>query len=453
MHYSFSLIAPYMKKILSKNDNIAVTGIARGGKTVFLTSLLAQLEEFDQADFSFAGNSKIEAFKELRTRSDFIRQFPLDRYRDFLAMRGSWPEKTSDAYCYSCEYWRSDWKFWKQRLNFFDFPGERIADSAIAAVPDYRKWSEHILSHLKNHKSLFEDARGYFEILENPSAPLEEIIFEYKLTLARLILNFKPLITPSTFLLSKEGITAKKGSVNELASQRASGLDFDSEFVPLSREYCEQNPEYAERMHKNFRLYRRNVVMPLYRELGKCRKLIVLIDLPTLLAGGVGQYNDNRQILQDLFQTLRPDSSIGRKLASTIKFWQRPLEKVAFAASKADMIYNDDIENGTAEGLLRQLTSKARKIVPEAEYRWFVCSACQSSVKGEKPYTLRGRPARNNPEKQIVEFEVPRLPENWPDSWQPGDYRFKALLPEVPKNTQKPPRHINLDAVFDFIAN
>ena len=442
-----------MKKILTKTRNIAVTGIARGGKTVFLTSLLAQLEEFDNADFSFAGNSTIEAFRELQPKSKSIKSFPLDRYRDFLAMRGSWPEKTTDCYSYRCEFWRSDWPLCKQRLNFFDFPGERIADAAIAAISDYGQWADHILGHFKNHKTLSDIAQPYFNALDNPETNIETIIAEYKLLLARLILSYKPLISPSTFLLGTDGSTAKKADERTLAASRPSGEDFNSEFVPLSVKYREANPEIAKFMTQNYKSYRKQVVMPVYKELGKYKRLIVLVDIPTLLSGGVGQYNDNRQLLSDLLDTLRPDSSIGKKLLNTVKFWSNPLEKVAFVASKADMFYNDDIENGNVESLLRQLTSKAKKIIPDAEYKWFVCSACRSSAKGSKPYTLKGRAMINNPERKISEFEVSPVPQTWPDNWAPGDFRYRNMLPEVPRNTQNPPAHIGLDSIFDFIVS
>ncbi|MGE4285493.1 MAG: YcjX family protein [Phycisphaerae bacterium] len=442
-----------MKKIITKTRNIAVTGIARGGKTVFLTSLLAQLEEFDNANFSFANNSSIQAFKELRPSAGRIRQFPLDRYRDFLAMRGSWPEKTTDRYAYSCEFWRSDWRMSKQRLNFFDFPGERIADAAIAAFPDYGKWSDHLLQHFKNHKSLADIAEPFFKHLELAQGEAGDFVALYKQTLAKLILSYKPLITPSTFLLGTDGRAARKGTVQELAESRPSGVDGASEFAPLSAACRTARPEIAREMEQNYKLYRKQVVMPVFKELGRNKRLIVLIDIPTLLSGGVGQYNDNRQLLSDLFDALRPDSSIGKQILSVIQFWKGPLEKVAFVASKADMMYNDDIESGRVETLLRQLTSKAKKVMPDVEYKWFVCSACKSTVKGSKPYTLKGRPALNNPEQKIMEFEVSQVPEHWPDSWEPGDFRFRSIMPEVPRNTQKPPRHIRLDAVFDFIVN
>ena len=78
-----------------RKKKIAITGTVNCGKTVFLTSLLWQLEEHEDARF-FLPRISLSGFRE-RRRKDRSREerFPYDRYRDALAERG--PVAAKDA--------------------------------------------------------------------------------------------------------------------------------------------------------------------------------------------------------------------------------------------------------------------------------------------------------------------------------------------------------------------
>lgn len=98
-----------------------------------------------------------------------------------------------------------------------------------------------------------------------------------------------------------------------------------------------------------YKRYRKELAMPVFRELSSVKCLVVQIDIVSLLAGGVGRYNDNRQIFLDLFKTFRTDSSLGSRIMRLFKLWSRRLERVAFVAVKADMVRPSDIENKKLE--------------------------------------------------------------------------------------------------------
>jgi predicted YcjX-like family ATPase len=450
---------------------VGITGIANGGKTVFLSSLLWQLAERESAEFELNG-IRVDGFSELPARSgDGVTEFPFKRYRDSLAHSGQWPEKTTDCFRYACSFKRSDWKrlnFGRlkrlgrlqhnevQRLRFFDFPGERIADAAIAAFDDYAAWSDHMLHHFQSHQDYRAALTPYLKLLDELGEESEEersarIVHAYKLVLAGLVHGYKPLISPSTFLLDQKGNQARPASDEALASSRICGLDADRQFAPLPESVRSALPRLAKQMAKHYRAYRRQLAAPLFEEIGRSRCLIVLVDIPSLLAGGVGRYNDNRQIVLDLFDALRPDSSLGGKLWNLLTFWKGSLKRVAFVAAKADLVDPVDMANGRLESLLRQMTTRASQMLPNMEFDWFVCSAIRSTRAGSKPGTLVGRPVRNNPEGAEMEYAVSGLPERWPDDWAAGDFRFPNVLPEVPKNLQIPPSHLGLDRLFNFL--
>ncbi|MBN2686295.1 MAG: YcjX family protein [Pontiellaceae bacterium] len=445
---------------------IGITGIANGGKTVFLSSLLWQLAEIENADDFSLGKIKLSGFRDVSGHGK--EAFPFEKFRDSLSRNGQWPEKTTDSFRAICEFHRSDWNkldFRRlkrlgrlqhndvQKLEFFDFAGERIADAAIAAFDNYAEWSAHMLQHFESHADYRAAAMPFMQHLENLSDETEaaEIIHAYKLVLAGLAIGYKPLVSPSVFLLGRDGSAAGIAPDRALAASRLSGLDEEHQFAPLSAAAMEACPKLAVQMARNYKKYRRNVAAPLFEEIGKSRRLVVLVDIPSLLAGGVGRYNDNRQIVLDLFDALRPNSSIGAKLLNLLTFWKGGLEKVAFVAVKSDLVHPDDIKNGRVESLLRQMTVKAKGMLPNVEFGWFVCSAIQSTRSGNTSNTLIGRPAVNNQEKEEREFTIPTLPENWPGNWSPGDFRFTSVLPAIHPNLQVPPKQFGMDRVFRFL--
>lgn len=141
---------------LSRRKRIAVTGIANSGKTVFLTSLLWQLHEFADANFFLGNGVKITEFREVRRNSTF----PFYKFQDAMAKQGEWPRKTKDVHQYVGEFKRSD-RSRKQRMEFLDFPGERIADAAIAGYDDFGDWSDHMFDHFDSDSVYREAAHEY----------------------------------------------------------------------------------------------------------------------------------------------------------------------------------------------------------------------------------------------------------------------------------------------------
>lgn len=446
---------------------ISLTGIAGGGKTVFLTALLWHLMEIDSGQL-FPVREGFCHFREGPVRGKGCAPFPLDRHRDALARRGIWPEKTVDCHRYSCEIdrggspsllgrLRRGLALSRRKLDFFDFPGERIADGAIASFDDYGHWSDHMLDHFRSHSDYAEALAPYFRLLQELESgdggpePLERIALTYRETLARLIHGYRPLIAPSIFLLDEKGGRAPKVSVDELARTRLCGLE-GAPFAPLPPS-VRARLSGAEAMAAHYGAYRAEMILPLFREIGTSEALIVLVDIPSILAGGVGRYNDNRQIILDLFDVLRPDSSLGARIWRLLTLGRGSLKKVAFVASKADLVDPEDIASGRLESLLRQMTSRARAMLPEARFGWFAASAVRSTRCGGAPGRLIGRLAYGNPERLEKEFDVPPLPETWPDDWQAGTYPFQAVYPDVPRNLQNPPPHLGLDRIIRFLLS
>ncbi len=447
---------------------IGITGLASGGKTVFLSSLIWQLMEFESSDLALDRGLKLEDFREKKPSGGKEGRFPFEEIRESFSRDGDWPKKTRACCRYACEFRRLDWanvmkraisgKFSdRQSLEFFDFPGERVADAAIAAFSSFSEWSDHLLGYFKSHSDYRAAVAPFMEQLsrtEQTVADFEVLVDAYKLALAQMALDCKPLISPSVFLLDEQGVQAKRDqSAERLARSRLVGVSEERQFVPLPKSVREEFPALHKEMRASYRLYRKRVVLPLFKEIGSAKQLIVLVDVPSILNGGVDHYNDSRQVVLDLFDVLRPDSSIGSKLWKLFTFWRGGLKKVAFVAAKSDLVHPSELESGRLQSLLRQMTSRTQSMLPSVNFQWFCCSAVRSTRKGSEDGTLVGRLAvkENEDKREEMEFPVPALPDHWPKDWEVGDYRFPSVWPEIHKNYQSPPPHHGMGRLIQFL--
>lgn len=440
---------------------IAVTGTSYCGKTMFLTSLLWQLLEFEDAKFHLGRQVAIRRFRDVtpRGRTDV---FPFVRNQDSIVTHGRWPEKTRDVYRFRCEFERSDASWWARRtqvLEFLDLPGERVADAAIAAYDDYGAWSDHLLEHFDSHGRYREAAGRFRGAAETAAASADDVVGAYRLALATFVLDFQPLVSPSVFLLDVEGRQAAADSGRRtaeeqrraLADARLAGLDGRSQFAPLPRSVREARPDLAKEMAGRYAAYRRTIVVPLFESLMASQSLVVLVDVPMLLHAGVKRYLDDRRIVFDLIEAMGEASAFAG-LWRTFGYRSNAIARVAFVATKADLVRPSDLADGRLVSLLRQMNARARNQLPHADVRWFACSACVSTRPGTEKDTLIGVPWDGDPRGSEWEFRVPPLPEAWPGDWNSADYGFPRVCPRTSPNVQIPPRHHQLDAVFDFVA-
>lgn len=433
-----------------KRRKIAITGIASGGKTVFLTALLWNLKEFKDSKFyKEVKEVVISNFSNVSSHGN--KEFRFYKHRDALAKGRKWPEKTTDVHRFRCEFRRGDRKlFKKQLLNFLDFPGERIADAAIAAHADFDGWSDYMFKCFSDRADYSEVAYQFLRKIESVNLSADEATQAYRRTLARFVLDYKPLISPSVFLLDEEGDKATYKSLEDLAEERICGLDEQSQFAPLPESVRKANKKLTREMRRHYQRYRKKLVIPLFREVVNSDSLIVLVDIPSLLVGGVERYNDNRQIVLDLADVVS-GTAIGGRLKRM--FGLDSLQRVAFVAAKADLVAPNDLRNGRLRSLLQQMTEQAQDWLPrKVAVDWFICSACHSTRPGNAENTLIGAPLSDNPERLEKEFPVSPLPESWPGDWGFQDYQFPQVHPKTVRNLQQPPEHRGLDKVFDFVA-
>lgn len=436
----------------------------QSGKTVLLTSLIDHLKKHDPARFPLDGRHTGLVEIETLPPATGAERFDYGAHRSRLGNR-QWPVKTCTCSEYRALYVRGDRHYTKIDLSLLDIPGERLADLGIAHHRRFEDWSDAILDALRVAPEFTAAAAPFFtcldEIAAQPGTAVEpaQLLHTYRLTLARLIEAYMPLVTPSSFLIDADGNYVAEDIVRladaeqrsaALAGRQLSGLSQETQFAPLSQKVRRAQPALTARFAAHYARYRQQLVLPFARALKACDTLIVLVDVAMLLEGGVGTLNASQTLLQHIVAYIDPGftplGTFGTWLVHLATLGLVTLDgvrRIVFVATKADRVHQDD--RGKLETLLRDLTAplvRGRQAVRSLHIDYVVCAAVNStrSEIEAQHHVLQFVSPHGNTVRQDVSW----LPNGWPDHWEPADYTFPAPPPWMPANRGNPPQHINL---------
>jgi predicted YcjX-like family ATPase len=517
-------------KIRKRFRRIGITGSARSGKTVFLLSLISHLE---------AGDLKLNGAETRRFRRRDIKAGPLARLlgrlpgagsffrkerdefdylelRKYLADQKKWPGKTTDSFFFRCRFRRvlkgNKWKnyLWhpiaslsEDEIEFFDFPGERVADVTMIGK-DFGSWSDTMIRDIRDpRKAPF--AEKFLAEIESESPDQGKLIAYWKLAQGLLFDKKHALITPSTLLVDDEGNTdrdrvvalrdlkrtgseindesirarlkvlrknnqVKIGSIEvspeEFAVACCAGLP-GREFTPLPEAVRKSVPELARHFDEHYKLYQQQVVRPFAANLLDCHSLIFLIDLADVLACGPRKLNDTQEMIVQLLACIERSRGFFKELFRGIANkgrWifggkSKFIDRIAFVASKADRIRGRQTDE--AKRLLEYAAGKFARNSGPSYTECHVCSACISTEPkpGEESILIgrpiwefaEGRLQYRSPEAPECEVFVPTLPDHWPArDWDCEKFQFADFHPAIPHIDREPPPQRGLDAVLSF---
>jgi predicted YcjX-like family ATPase len=454
---------------------IGVVGPRWSGKTVLLTSLINHLKFHDPARFTLGKRSKpgeATHFRELHTnrRGGDLPWFDYEGYRNQFVQNGQWPATTKDASQYAARFERTDWKLCDMRLQLFDLPGERVNDIPMLSnlrdpAAAYADWSDRTTRRLEKDLSAGELFRPFFASLHQATVTDAELVHHYKVALARNRLAYRPYMTPSTFLLDREGQRVRGTDPESMAKSRYCGLGVGEEFVPLPSAFRSQHPEITTLFAQRFAQYRELVLAPVVAQLRTCHGLIVMVDILAVLGHGTGMYNDYRQLLSDLLLALDPkDTTLDAVLRAFYHValpvaWRRSwINKIAFVAPKVDRIPFAD--RSRVKGLMEQMIRHEARNCRGVDIDYFAVAAVvgarevQGSARemlGSTLYDAEGRPLHPGAERK---FTVPAIPDAWPEQgWPAGQFVFPDVYPRVSPLNNCPTEQSGLDDVFNFLCD
>ncbi|NLV92247.1 MAG: YcjX family protein [Firmicutes bacterium] len=456
-----------LPRIRRRNIRVGVIGLYGAGKTVFLTSLINHLRNHDPKRFQLGDSPcRVTVFRELAPEYNLPR-FPYEQYRSSLVNERRWPRKTTVTSNYVLAYARSDHPLVKYRLSLLDLPGERIMDLSMYGS-SYRTWSRGILRRLQLEEEYREPAEAYLRLAARPTTSEAVLIEAYRQLLRRLFCGYRPMITPSTYLLPAKTDDLTAIPQRGVFDQTFVGLGPDSQFAPLPERTLSQNRDLEKRFTQRYNAYVREIVRPMANFLRGCDSLVILVDVATVLAGGVSSYHGCRELLGEIIGALKPgDSGLpsyvlreGTRLTgdivpgadSLLRLAIPHINRVAFVATQVDRVH--ERERQKLAGLLKDMTYDLIDARKEQSWGlqvdWFACAAV-ASTDSKQNGMIQARLQEDKLDNVIVNYTTTPVPEYWPEDWSPGDYQFPFVRPSIPLRRDAPPRHLDLDRVARFV--
>jgi len=451
-----------LPKLFLSNHNIAVVGLYNSGKTNFVTAFINHILNHDPSKLKLGkGDVHLGFDEELKPPFPGLVRFPYEKFRRIGSNGKIKPEKTTTTHQYRCNFYRSDWIATSGYLNIIDIPGERIADIPMQGF-SYPDWSMWLLEIIFQDTHYIDLTKAYIEIFNRDALNEGEIILAYRQLLLDLFKSYRPIITPSTFLLKHQSLNTEE-LYNGLRlykrdiSKSFAGLNEEEQFAPIPVAFQKSNPELAKKFAKRYENYKEKIATPITNNIRNCNELAVLVDVTTLLGTDTGMYNGNRALLDQFFKVISPGKSFmevyGKgflKLPFGGHLGDSGISKIAIIATKADLVHEDhrgslkNLVRGMTQGIVSKYIYKSSKL--ECEY--FACAAVESTT-----CIPNGLIEGTSKKMGIATAEPSVLPIKWPDKWSLGDYNFPPFELRFPEIMTTPPDHLGMDSVMDFLLS
>ncbi len=430
---------------------LGVTGLSRAGKTVFITSLVANLMDRGRmGQLKAAASGGIETAYLHPQPDDTIPRFDYERH--LAAMTGTephWPNSTRQISQLRLSLRvRPGGLFGAVsgprvvNLDIIDYPGEWLLDLGLLDKT-YAQWSEEALRRAANRKQ-----GGSYKALvakTDAAAKLDEPVAqglaeEYTKYLIAIREAGYADCSPGRFLLPGE----LEGSPVLT-------------FAPLPASDGGRKSLYRE-FERRFEAYKSKVVKPFFRDhFSKIDRQVVLVDVLGAIHAGPQAVEDLRQAMADILGAFRPG---GNAFLSQIFFGKR-VEKILFAATKADHLHHGQHKQLTAimEALLRDARDRAD--FAGAKTTAMSIAALRATVEDHLQGldVVRGQLLDTGKQAAFYPGDLPDDPNKIlnaareeADAWLDADYGVMRFAPaQVELAPGEGPPHIRLDRAAEFL--
>jgi len=448
-----------MERGLEQRVRLAVTGLSRSGKTVFISSLALHLLQSDQGRslpfFAAAAEGRIIGTRDLSTES--ASPFPLQQSLTGLqASPPHWPDSTEalSEIRLALRYRRKPGlgrvlgEHSTLYLDLIDYPGEWLLDLPMLTL-SFEQWC-------KQQQALFASA-------PRAEAAADWISCQHEIDwLApasegqrhRLAEHYRSLLQqlrepPHNLSLLQPGRLLMPA---ELAG--SSLLDL----FPIIQNWPEE-PENAApsslftQLQQAYNEYCEQVVRPFYQNhFRHFDRQIVLVDCLKTLNSGEACFNDMQLALTTLLHSFQ----YGRN--SLLRRLFRPrINRVLFAATKADHVTANQHHNLDQFVRLMIETAQREMRFEQVDTRCLALSslrateAAQAHLDGQHLSCLRGHRKDTGEEIALFPGEVPiELPRA--EDWNSDRFRFVDFAPRpLPVGPLKPEHHIRLDQAIEYL--
>ncbi|MFX0542166.1 YcjX family protein [Roseovarius sp. S4756] len=439
---------------------IGVTGLARAGKTVFITSLVANLlERGRMPGLAAAAEGRISAAFLQPQPDDTVPRFDFEHHLDALtAPVPHWPESTR-----TISELRLSLRVRPTGLlaglsgprtvhvDIVDYPGEWLLDLSLMEK-SYTEWSAAALEAMQRrdiaaeylaHEAVADGA----ETWEEPQIRALAESFTVYLHAARK----KGLsgIAPGRFLLP-----------GDMAGSPA------LTFAPMRRPESPARRSLWREMERRYDAYKSQIVAPFFRDhFSKIDRQIVLIDALEAIHAGPPAVADLQDTMADILSAFRP----GRNAFLSRIFFGRRVEKILFAATKADHLHHSQHTRLTA--FMEALTgeARARADFQGAQTASLALASLRATVEEVREHegehldcvrgTLQNPDGSRGKEAAFYPGALPDSPASLiasarqgHDTWLDRDYQIMKFAPaSLQLKPGMGPPHIRLDRAAQFL--
>lgn len=434
---------------------LGVTGLSRAGKTVFITSLVANL--MDRARMP-----GLRAAAEGRILSAFLQPQPDDTVPRFdyeahlAALTGPephWPASTRAVSELRLSFRLQDGGIMGAlrgirtlHLDIVDYPGEWLLDLGLLDL-SYEAWSKDVMARIAAR----DEAAGFLTLAAatDASKPLDEVTakalaesFTFYLTEARKA-GYSDC-TPGRFLLP-----------GELAGSPV------LTFAPLPEVGPASRGSLRREMERRYDSYKAKVVKPFFRDhFARIDRQVVLVDVLGAIHSGPRAVEDMRAAMAGILAAFRP----GRNGWLSSLLGSKRVERILFAATKADHLHHSQHMRltGIMAALMRE--AKDRAEFAGADTAAMSIASVRATVEEQVTHggitldAVRGR-LLSGKEAAMYAGELPENPaailspaREGATKWLDADYAVMGFAPaRLALKPGEGPPHIRLDRAAEFL--
>ena len=443
-----TLTSPFSDPVI----RLGVTGLSRAGKTVFITSLVANL--MDRARMpGLIATPRITAAYLQPQPDDTLPRFDFENHlAELTSDTPDWPAgtRTISELRLSLRVQPSGLLAGFQglrtvHLDIVDYPGEWLLDLSLLDK-DFATWSAETLARLDiraqaEHFKTILAATDASQNLSEPTAQRLAEAFTGYLNTARAD-GFSDC-TPGRFLLP-----------GDLAGSPV------LTFAPLPAGDSPRRSLYRE-FERRYDSYKRNIVKPFFRDhFAKIDRQIVLVDALGAIHAGPPAVEDLRGAMADILSAFR----LGKNAFLTSLFRGKRVERILFAATKADHLHHAQHPQLTA--IIERLARDARDRADFAGAKTgaMAIAALRATTEetrehnGETLDLVRGT-LTNGKRAAFYPGALPTDPSKLlgparagAETWLDADYEVMTFAPaKIDLKPGEGPPHIRLDKAAQFL--
>ena len=435
---------------------LGVTGLARSGKTVFITALVANMiDRARMGALAAQAEGRIEAAYLQPQPDDTLPRFDYETHLAALtASTPHWPDSTRAV---------SELRLSLRvrptgllsglsgprtlHLDIVDYPGEWLLDLGLMDKT-YDQWSREVMARITARGEAAEFMVKLASV--DPTSPHDEPTaqdlarrFTAYLNAARAAGYYD--CTPGRFILP-----------GDLAGSPV------LTFAPLPGEGEGPRKSLRREMARRFEAYKAQVIKPFFRDhFARIDRQVVLVDALGAIHKGPAAVEDMRQAMAETLGAFRPG---GNAFLSRLLRGKR-VERILFAATKADHLHHSQHPRLTA--IMQALTREARSRADFAGAQTAAMSIAALRATVEETITHAGKPLdcvrgtllETGKQAAFYPGELPEDPNRLlgparegAAAWLDADYKVMNFAPAPLRlRPGEGPPHIRLDRAAQFL--